>query len=182
MSQRTLWKVLALCVVLGPAAACQRSDGDDAPATKLAPVPREQVARHEPPEPRQVQRLKAEGRSLTKSHRKVYRPWGWYDSIDAGERFQVKRIVVSPGASLSLQLHRHRAEHWVVVNGVAEVTCGDTIIRLKENESTFVPVNTPHRLSNPGTEPLEIIEVQSGDYLGEDDIVRLEDDYGRTEP
>ena len=119
---------------------------------------------------------------LTLTHRRVHRPWGCFDSIDSGAHFQVKRIVVSPGASLSLQLHRHRAEHWVVVNGVAEVTCGDTIIRLKENESTFVPVNTPHRLANPGTEPLEIIEVQSGDYLGEDDIVRLEDDYGRTEP
>ena len=118
---------------------------------------------------------------LTLTHRKVHRPWGCFDRIDGGTHFQVKRIVVSPGAGLSLQLHRHRAEHWVVVNGVAEVTCGDTVMRLKQNESTFVPVNTPHRLANPGTEPLEINEVQAGDYLGEDDIVRLEDDYGRAE-
>jgi mannose-1-phosphate guanylyltransferase/mannose-6-phosphate isomerase len=91
----------------------------------------------------------------------------------------VKRIVVSPGASLSLQLHEHRAEHWVVVRGIAEVTCGDKVFRLGEDESTYVPINTPHRLHNPGEEPLEIIEVQSGDYLGEDDIIRLEDSYGR---
>ncbi|MBN1320236.1 MAG: mannose-1-phosphate guanylyltransferase/mannose-6-phosphate isomerase [Thermoleophilia bacterium] len=129
-----------------------------------------------------VERVREKNEELTVHHRCVHRPWGSFDSIDRGARFQVKRIVVSPGASLSLQLHRHRAEHWVVVSGVAEVTCGDTVIRLKENESTFVPVNTPHRLANPGREPLEIIEVQSGDYLGEDDIVRLEDDYGRTEP
>jgi mannose-1-phosphate guanylyltransferase/mannose-6-phosphate isomerase len=129
-----------------------------------------------------VARVQEMKESLTIEHRRVHRPWGWFDSIDSGERFQVKRIVVSPGASLSLQLHRHRAEHWVVVHGVAEVTCGDKVFRLGEDESTYVPLGTPHRLANPGSEPLEIIEVQSGDYLGEDDIIRLEDDYGRLEP
>ena len=119
--------------------------------------------------------------SLTQFHRRVYRPWGFYESLDSGERFQVKRIMVSPGASLSLQYHSRRAEHWVVVRGTAEVTCGDKVSRLTENESTYIPVGAPHRLFNPGSEPLEIIEVQSGDYLGEDDIVRLEDDYGRLD-
>ena len=118
---------------------------------------------------------------LTVRHRRQYRPWGRFESLDTGERFQVKRIVVDPGATLSLQLHHQRAEHWVVVHGVADVTCGDRTFRLQEDESTYIPVNTPHRLSNPGPEPLEIIEVQSGDYLGEDDIVRLEDSYGRLE-
>lgn len=113
-------------------------------------------------------------------HRKVLRPWGWYDSIDQGERFKVKRIQVKPGASLSLQMHRHRAEHWVVVRGIAEITNGDQVIRLTENQSTYIPKGQTHRLSNPGKEPLEIIEVQSGEYLGEDDIVRLEDTYGRS--
>ena len=127
-----------------------------------------------------VARLKAEGRSLTQSHRKVYRPWGWYDSIDAGERFQVKRIVVNPGAKLSLQMHHHRAEHWIVVKGTAEVTNGDRTFLLGENESTYIPLGHTHRLANPGKLPLEIIEVQSGSYLGEDDIVRFEDNYGRT--
>ncbi len=126
-----------------------------------------------------VARLKAEGRSLTQSHRKVYRPWGWYDSIDAGERFQVKRIVVNPGAKLSLQMHHHRAEHWVVVRGTAEVTSGERTFLLAENESTYIPLGHTHRLANPGKVPLEIIEVQSGSYLGEDDIVRFEDNYGR---
>lgn len=126
-----------------------------------------------------VARLKAEGRSLAQSHRKVYRPWGWYDSIDAGERFQVKRIVVNPGAKLSLQMHHHRAEHWIVVRGTAEVTCGDKVYLLAENESTYIPLGHTHRLANPGRLPLEIIEVQSGGYLGEDDIVRFEDNYGR---
>jgi len=116
---------------------------------------------------------------LTLSHRRVQRPWGQFDSIDSGERFQVKHIVVNPGASMSLQFHKHRAEHWVVVRGIAEVTCGNRVFRLTADESTYVPVGTPHRLANPGPEPLEIIEVQSGDYLGEDDIVRLEDSYGR---
>jgi len=128
-----------------------------------------------------VARVRDEAEPLTIHHRRVHRPWGLFDCIDDGERFQVKRIVVSPGASLSLQLHRHRAEHWVVVSGVAEVTCADRVFRLHEDESTYVPVGTPHRLSNPGIEPLEIIEVQSGDYLGEDDIIRLDDAYGRLE-
>ncbi|ATE60517.1 mannose-1-phosphate guanylyltransferase/mannose-6-phosphate isomerase [Thauera sinica] len=127
-----------------------------------------------------VARLKAEGRSLTRSHRKVYRPWGWYDSIDHGERFQVKRIVVNPGATLSLQMHHHRAEHWIVVKGTAEVTNGDSVFLLAENESTYIPLGHTHRLANPGKVPLEIIEVQSGAYLGEDDIVRFEDTYGRA--
>ena len=126
-----------------------------------------------------VARLKAEGRSLTQSHRKVYRPWGWYDSIDEGERFQVKRIVVNPGAKLSLQMHHHRAEHWIVVKGTAEVTNGERSFLLGENESTYIPLGHTHRLANPGKVPLEIIEVQSGSYLGEDDIVRFEDTYGR---
>lgn len=121
------------------------------------------------------------GHSLAHTHRKVHRPWGWYDRIDSGERFQVKRIVVNPGACLSLQMHQHRAEHWVVVKGIAEVTHGDRCFCLHENESTFVPVGHTHRLRNPGTEPLEIIEIQSGAYLGEDDIVRLDDAYGRSE-
>jgi mannose-1-phosphate guanylyltransferase/mannose-6-phosphate isomerase len=113
-------------------------------------------------------------------HRKVLRPWGWYDNIDAGDRFKVKRIQVNPGASLSLQKHAKRAEHWVVVKGTAEVTCGDKVITLKENESTFIPLGEKHRLSNPSNQPLEIIEVQSGSYLGEDDIVRISDGYGRN--
>ena len=113
-------------------------------------------------------------------HRKVVRPWGWYDSVDAGERFQVKRIGVKPGASLSLQKHHHRAEHWVVVRGTAEVTRGTETFLLSENESTYIPIGEVHRLRNPGKMELEMIEVQSGAYLGEDDIVRLEDTYGRT--
>ena len=112
-------------------------------------------------------------------HRKVARPWGWYDGIDEGERFKVKRIQVKPGASLSLQMHHHRAEHWIVVKGVAEITNGDQVLTLTENQSTYIPQGQTHRLANPGTEPLEIIEVQSGGYLGEDDIVRFEDVYGR---
>ena len=127
-----------------------------------------------------VAELKAQKRSLASSHRKVHRPWGWYDSIDSGERFQVKRIVVNPGASLSLQMHHHRAEHWIVVKGTAEVTNGDKVLLLGENESTFIPLGHVHRLTNPGKVPLEIIEVQSGSYLGEDDIVRFEDTYGRA--
>lgn len=112
-------------------------------------------------------------------HRKVHRPWGWYDSIDEAERFKVKRIQVKPGASLSLQKHHHRAEHWIVVKGTAEVTCGDKKIMLSENQSTYIPLGEVHRLANPGKVPLEIIEVQSGSYLGEDDIVRFDDSYGR---
>lgn len=114
-------------------------------------------------------------------HRKGYRPWGGYDSIDQGERFQVKRITVNPGASLSLQMHHHRAEHWVVVKGTAEVTCDDKVSILSENESTFIPLGSVHRLHNPGRVPLEIIEVQSGSYLGEDDIIRLDDRYNREQ-
>jgi len=114
-------------------------------------------------------------------HRKVHRPWGWYDSIDDGHRFKVKRIQVKPGASLSLQKHHHRAEHWVVVKGTAEITNGDKVLTLTENQSTYIPLGEVHRLANPGSIPLEIIEVQSGSYLGEDDIVRFEDHYGRSE-
>lgn len=126
-----------------------------------------------------VSRLEQEGREEKNLHRKVNRPWGWYDSVDEGERFKVKRIQVKPGASLSLQMHHHRAEHWIVVKGTAEITNGDQVITLTENQSTFIPQGQTHRLANPGTEPLEIIEVQSGSYLGEDDIVRFEDTYGR---
>ncbi len=125
----------------------------------------------------QLQTTKREEHTL---HRKVHRPWGWYDSIDEGGRFKVKRIQVSPGASLSLQKHHHRAEHWVVVSGTAEITNGDKVLLLTENQSTYIPLGVVHRLANPGAIPLEIIEVQSGSYLGEDDIVRLEDTYGRT--
>jgi mannose-1-phosphate guanylyltransferase/mannose-6-phosphate isomerase len=113
-------------------------------------------------------------------HRKVARPWGYYDSIDEGERFKVKRIQVKPGASLSLQMHHHRAEHWIVVKGTAEITKGDQVMLLTENQSTFIPQGQTHRLKNPGNTTLEIIEVQSGSYLGEDDIVRFEDTYGRN--
>ncbi|MBI3096136.1 MAG: mannose-1-phosphate guanylyltransferase/mannose-6-phosphate isomerase [Rhodocyclales bacterium] len=128
-----------------------------------------------------VGRLKAAGRNEADLHRKVHRPWGWYDSIDKGERFQVKRIVVRPGATLSLQMHHHRAEHWVVVRGTARVTRGTETLLLGENESTYIPLGVTHRLENPGQIPLEIIEVQSGSYLGEDDIVRFEDNYGRKQ-
>jgi len=127
-----------------------------------------------------VAQLKKEGRTECSLHRKVYRPWGYYDSIDSGERFQVKRIVVNPGAQLSLQMHHHRAEHWVVVQGTAQVRCGEKTTLLSENQSTYIPLGEIHQLSNPGKLPLEIIEVQSGSYLGEDDIVRLEDAYGRS--
>lgn len=127
-----------------------------------------------------VDKLKAAGRQEHLFHRKVYRPWGSYDSIDMGERFQVKRIVVKPGAALSLQKHAHRAEHWIVVSGTAEVTCDDKVFDLHENQSTYIPLGSVHRLRNRGTEPVELIEVQSGSYLGEDDIVRLEDVYGRS--
>nr|WP_092314896.1 mannose-1-phosphate guanylyltransferase/mannose-6-phosphate isomerase [Cupriavidus alkaliphilus] len=126
-----------------------------------------------------VQRIRSEHGNEVVNHRKVRRPWGCYDSIDRGDRFQVKRIVVEPGASLSLQMHYHRAEHWVVVRGTARVTCGDNVSILSENQSTYIPIGTLHRLENPGKTPLEIIEVQSGAYLGEDDIVRFEDNYGR---
>ena len=126
-----------------------------------------------------VTKLEFQNRYERSLHRKVSRPWGWYDTIDFGEKFKVKRIQVNPGASLSLQKHTMRAEHWVVVQGVAEVICGDKKISLRENQSTYIPLNEMHRLSNPGEIPLEIIEVQSGSYLGEDDIERFEDVYGR---
>jgi mannose-1-phosphate guanylyltransferase/mannose-6-phosphate isomerase len=126
-----------------------------------------------------VDRLKAAGRAEGQTHRKVFRPWGWYDSVDNGERFQVKRIVVKPGGTLSLQMHHHRAEHWIVVSGTAKVTKGDDTFLLSENESTYIPLGVTHRLENPGRVELEMIEVQSGSYLGEDDIVRFEDVYGR---
>ncbi|SEK26833.1 mannose-1-phosphate guanylyltransferase/mannose-6-phosphate isomerase [Nitrosovibrio tenuis] len=128
-----------------------------------------------------VDSLKSQGRPEGELHRKVFRPWGWYDGVDSGERFQVKRIVVKPGAALSLQMHHHRAEHWIVVRGTAQVTRGDASYLVSENESTFIPLGTRHRLENPGCVPLEMIEVQSGSYLGEDDIVRFEDIYGRKE-
>jgi mannose-1-phosphate guanylyltransferase/mannose-6-phosphate isomerase len=128
-----------------------------------------------------VSALKAKEREEHSLHRKVHRPWGWYDSIDNGSRFKVKHICVKPKASLSLQMHHHRAEHWIVVSGTAEITCGDRTVLLSENQSTYIPLGETHRLANPGTIPLEIIEVQSGSYLGEDDIVRFEDTYGRME-
>ena len=127
-----------------------------------------------------AQQLKASSRNEWELHREVYRPWGKYDSIDNGKRYQVKRITVKPGAQLSLQLHHHRAEHWVVVSGTAKVTNGDTEFLLSENESTYIPIGVEHTLGNPGKIDLELIEVQSGSYLGEDDIIRIEDNYGRV--
>ena len=127
-----------------------------------------------------VDQLTAQKREEQTLHRKVHRPWGWYDSIDEGGRFKVKRIQVKPKASLSLQKHHHRAEHWIVVTGTAEITNGDKVLTLTENQSTYIPLGEAHRLANPGNIPLEIIEVQSGSYLGEDDIVRFEDTYGRA--
>ena len=127
-----------------------------------------------------VVQLEVQKREEKNLHRKVSRPWGWYDSVDEGERFKVKRIQVKPGASLSLQMHHHRAEHWIVVKGTAEITNGDQVLLLSENQSTYIPQGQTHRLANPGKTPLEIIEVQSGSYLGEDDIVRFEDTYGRS--
>ncbi|MGI1677483.1 MAG: mannose-1-phosphate guanylyltransferase/mannose-6-phosphate isomerase [Cellvibrionaceae bacterium] len=127
-----------------------------------------------------IELLKKEDRSEHITHREVHRPWGAYDSIDNGERFQVKRITVKPGASLSLQMHHHRAEHWIVVSGTAIVQKGDEELMLSENQSTYIPLGVTHRLTNPGRLPLELIEVQSGSYLGEDDIVRFDDTYGRV--
>ena len=127
-----------------------------------------------------VNELKSQERQETKLHREVYRPWGKYDSVDHGERFQVKRITVNPGAKLSVQMHHHRAEHWIVVSGTAKVTLDDETILLSENQSTYIPIGVVHALENPGKLPLEMIEVQSGSYLGEDDIVRFEDKYGRV--
>ncbi|MGZ3183730.1 MAG: mannose-1-phosphate guanylyltransferase/mannose-6-phosphate isomerase [Telluria sp.] len=129
---------------------------------------------------RVVDHLKAAGRSEYEFHTRVFRPWGWYEGIDAGPRFQVKRIAVKPGAALSLQMHHHRAEHWIVVKGTAKVTRNNESFLVSENESTYIPLGTLHRLENPGKVDLEMIEVQSGSYLGEDDIVRFEDVYGRT--
>jgi mannose-1-phosphate guanylyltransferase/mannose-6-phosphate isomerase len=126
-----------------------------------------------------VEQLKKSDRHECLLHRRVNRPWGAYEGIDVGERFQVKRITVNPGASLSLQKHHHRAEHWIVVKGTARITCDDKVLLLTENQSTYIPLGAVHRLENPGKIPLEMIEVQSGSYLGEDDIVRYEDDYGR---
>lgn len=125
--------------------------------------------------------LKSRKREECRVHRRVYRPWGSYEGIDSGSRFQVKRLTVKPGAALSLQMHHHRAEHWVVVRGTARVTCGDNLFNLHENESTYIPIGEKHRLENPGNIPLEIIEIQSGSYLGEDDIVRFEDVYDRCQ-
>jgi len=129
---------------------------------------------------RVVDALKAQKRSEASAHRAVYRPWGYYQSIDAGDRFQVKHITVNPGAKLSLQKHAHRAEHWIVVNGKARVTRDEDVLTLRENQSTYIPLGAVHRLENPGPDPLTLIEVQSGGYLGEDDIVRLDDVYGRS--
>lgn len=126
-----------------------------------------------------VDLVRKTGRSEATEHRKVYRPWGAYDSVDDGDRYQVKRITVKPGAKLSQQMHHHRAEHWIVVKGTARVTCGHETFLLSENQSSYIPLGTVHRLENPGKLPLELIEVQSGSYLGEDDIVRFEDTYGR---
>ncbi|MCD2518894.1 mannose-1-phosphate guanylyltransferase/mannose-6-phosphate isomerase [Massilia sp. G4R7] len=127
-----------------------------------------------------VDHLKSKARTEHLHHTRVYRPWGHYEGIDAGDRFQVKRITVKPGEKLSLQMHHHRAEHWVVVSGTARVTCGEKVSLLSENESTYIPIGMNHRLENPGKLPLHIIEVQSGSYLGEDDIVRFEDIYQRA--
>ena len=129
-----------------------------------------------------VAKLALEGHSEATEHRRVARPWGAYDSVDAGGRFQVKRLTVKPGAKLSLQMHHHRAEHWVVVSGTAKVTRGDETLMVQENESVYIPLGTTHRLENPGKIMLEVIEVQSGSYLGEDDIVRFDDTYGRLTP
>ena len=142
-------------------------------AVLVAPKDRVQDVKH------LVARLKKLGRSEPALHREVFRPWGSYDSVDAGTRFQVKRLTVKPGATLSLQMHHHRAEHWIVVSGTARITCDDKVFLLSENESTYIPIGARHRIENPGKVELHIIEVQSGSYLGEDDIVRFEDRYGR---
>jgi len=146
---------------------------ETADAVLVAPIARAQDVKQ------LVASLRAGKREVTENHLRVHRPWGWYECLARDARMQVKRILIKPGASLSLQLHHRRAEHWVVVKGEAQVIRGEQQFRLKENESTYIPVDTKHRLQNPGTLPLEIIEVQSGEYLGEDDIVRFDDDYGR---
>jgi len=127
-----------------------------------------------------VKKLKNDSRSETDNHRKVFRPWGYYDSIESGLGFQVKRIFVNPGAKLSLQKHNKRAEHWVIIKGIASITCGKEVFQLGVNQSTYIPKGEIHRLENQEEKPLEIIEIQTGDYLGEDDIIRLEDDYSRN--
>ncbi len=147
---------------------------ETADAVMVAPKGRSQDVK------RIVEHLKAKGRDEVSLHREVFRPWGSYDSIDNGNRYQVKRLTVKPGAVLSLQMHHHRAEHWIVVTGTAEITRGEETFLLTENQSTYIPLGTVHRIANPGNVPLEIIEVQSGSYLGEDDIVRYEDTYGRA--
>jgi mannose-1-phosphate guanylyltransferase/mannose-6-phosphate isomerase len=126
-----------------------------------------------------VARLKARNRYEYSLHRQVFRPWGSYDSVDTGPRFQVKRLVIRPGSALSLQMHHHRAEHWVVVSGTASITRGEETFLLEENQSTYIPIGVRHRIENPGRIPLHIIEVQTGGYFGEDDITRYEDRYGR---
>ena len=126
-----------------------------------------------------VEQLKAQNRREADQHLRIYRPWGYYQGIDLGSRYQVKRIVVKPNAKLSLQKHFHRAEHWVVVRGTAEIAVGSEVRTIHENESAYIPIGSVHRLANPGKIPLELIEVQVGSYLGEDDIVRLGDEYGR---
>jgi mannose-1-phosphate guanylyltransferase/mannose-6-phosphate isomerase len=146
---------------------------ETADAVLVAPSDRAEEVKHV------AEQLASTGRTEGETHRRVYRPWGSYEGLDNGERFQVKRIIVDPGGQLSLQMHHHRAEHWVVVRGTAHVTHGDETFLLSENQSTYIPIGTIHRLENPGRIPLELIEVQSGGYLGEDDIVRIEDQYGR---
>ena len=128
-----------------------------------------------------VEKLRSDNRSEAELHREVYRPWGKYDGVDVGERFQVKRITVKPGQSTSVQMHYHRAEHWIIVSGLAEITCDDKVFLCSENESAFIPQGSKHRIANPGKLPMEMIEVQTGSYLGEDDIVRFEDQYGRSD-
>jgi len=144
-------------------------------ADSVLVAPRDQVQAVK----RIVERLQADGRAEAQEHRQVHRPWGSYEGLVQGERFQVKRIIVNPGCQLSLQKHHHRAEHWIVVKGTARVTRGEESFLLGENESTYIPLGTVHRLDNPGMIPLELVEVQSGSYLGEDDIIRIEDVYGR---
>jgi mannose-1-phosphate guanylyltransferase/mannose-6-phosphate isomerase len=126
-----------------------------------------------------VETLQGHGRREATEHLRSYRPWGWYQTVDSGTRFQVKRIVVKPGGALSLQKHHHRAEHWIVVCGTAEVTVGQDVKLVHENEGIYIPIGSVHRLANPGKIPLELIEVQVGSYMGEDDIIRIEDVYGR---
>ena len=143
-------------------------------AAFIAPIDRAQDAKQV------VEALRAKGHRRADEPAKIYRPWGSYQTVDRGDRFQTKRIIVKPGAKLSLQKHHHRSEHWVVVTGTAEVTVGDETRLLQENESTYIPAGTAHRLANPGKVPLHLIEVQCGPYLGEDDIVRIDDEYGRS--